>query len=95
MHDIDELKTCILAVERGMETVHDVVEKLFSLQKDTGTKVVGESLIGLEIAFCSSVLIPEGKVQVGDEMEQSACRRVVSRSSAISPKDSKREKAEG
>ncbi|KAG5632113.1 hypothetical protein H5410_003830 [Solanum commersonii] len=37
--EIDELKTCILAVERGMETVHDVVEKLFSLQKDTGTEV--------------------------------------------------------
>ncbi|KAG5631402.1 hypothetical protein H5410_003119 [Solanum commersonii] len=44
---------------------------------------VGESPIGLEIPFCSNVLIPEGKDQVGDEMEQSACRRAVPRSSTI------------
>uniref|UniRef100_M1DZ42 Integrase core domain containing protein n=1 Tax=Solanum tuberosum TaxID=4113 RepID=M1DZ42_SOLTU len=37
----------------------------------------------------------QGKGQVGDEMEQSARRRSVPRSSTISPKDSKREKAEG
>ncbi|KAG5631656.1 hypothetical protein H5410_003373 [Solanum commersonii] len=56
---------------------------------------VGESSIGLEIAFCSSVLSPEGKDQDGDEMEHSACRRVVSRSCTISPNDSKREEVEG
>ncbi|KAG5631403.1 hypothetical protein H5410_003120 [Solanum commersonii] len=39
--------------------------------------LVGESPIGLKITFCSSVLSPEGKDQVGDEMEQSACHRAV------------------
>lgn len=33
------------------------------------TSLVGESPIDLEIAFCSSVLSPKGKGQVGDEME--------------------------
>uniref|UniRef100_M1DLF5 Uncharacterized protein n=1 Tax=Solanum tuberosum TaxID=4113 RepID=M1DLF5_SOLTU len=51
--------------------------------------------MGLEIAFCSSVLIPEGKGQVGDEMEQSALCRSVSRRSTISPNHSKCEEAEG
>uniref|UniRef100_M1DF02 Integrase core domain containing protein n=1 Tax=Solanum tuberosum TaxID=4113 RepID=M1DF02_SOLTU len=37
---------------------------------------VGESPIGQEITFCSSVLSPEWKDQVVDEMEQSACCRV-------------------
>ncbi|KAG5571669.1 hypothetical protein H5410_061435, partial [Solanum commersonii] len=50
---------------------------------------VGESSISLEITFCSSVLSPKGKDQVGDEMKQSACRRVVPQSSTISPNDSK------
>ncbi|KAG5586043.1 hypothetical protein H5410_046477 [Solanum commersonii] len=31
--------------------------------------------MGLEITFCSSALSPEGKGQVGNEMEQSARRR--------------------
>ncbi|KAG5570809.1 hypothetical protein H5410_060575, partial [Solanum commersonii] len=35
---------------------------------------VGESPIGLILAFCSSVLSPEGKDQIGDEKEQSVCR---------------------
>uniref|UniRef100_M1DQ19 Uncharacterized protein n=1 Tax=Solanum tuberosum TaxID=4113 RepID=M1DQ19_SOLTU len=43
----------------------------------------------------NSVLISEGKDQVGDEREQSARRRTVLRSSTISPNDSKREYAEG
>ncbi|WMV18448.1 hypothetical protein MTR67_011833 [Solanum verrucosum] len=43
----------------------------------------------------SSRLCPEGKDQVGDEREQSAHRRIVSRSSTISSNDSKREEAEG
>ncbi|KAG5586085.1 hypothetical protein H5410_046519 [Solanum commersonii] len=55
----------------------------------------GESPIGLEIAFCSSALSPEGKGQVSDIMEQSACRRVVPQSSTISPNDSKCEEAKG
>uniref|UniRef100_M1DVG1 Uncharacterized protein n=1 Tax=Solanum tuberosum TaxID=4113 RepID=M1DVG1_SOLTU len=37
------------------------------------------------------VLSPEGKGQVGDEMEQSVCCRSVPQSSTISPNDSKRE----
>ncbi|KAG5595558.1 hypothetical protein H5410_036790 [Solanum commersonii] len=45
--------------------------------------------MGLKIAFCFSVLCPKGKGQVGDEMEQSAHRRSVLRSSTISPNDSK------
>ncbi|KAG5630661.1 hypothetical protein H5410_002378, partial [Solanum commersonii] len=56
---------------------------------------IGESLIGLKIAFCSSVLSPERKDQVGDEMELMACRQVVPRSSTISPNNSKCKKAEG
>ncbi|KAG5571672.1 hypothetical protein H5410_061438 [Solanum commersonii] len=55
---------------------------------------VGESSISLEITFCSSVLSPKGKDQVGDEMKQSACRRVVPQSSTISPNDSKCKEAE-
>uniref|UniRef100_M1DNG7 Uncharacterized protein n=1 Tax=Solanum tuberosum TaxID=4113 RepID=M1DNG7_SOLTU len=35
---------------------------------------VDESWIGLEIAFCSNAMSPEGKGQVGDEMEQSCFR---------------------
>ncbi|WMV08197.1 hypothetical protein MTR67_001582 [Solanum verrucosum] len=42
-----------------------------------------------------SVLSPEGKNQVGDEKEQSACCRTVPRSSTISLNDSERENAEG
>ncbi|KAG5581768.1 hypothetical protein H5410_052395 [Solanum commersonii] len=56
---------------------------------------VSESSIGLEIAFCFSTLSPEGKGQVGNEMEQSACRRTLSRCSTISPDDSKCEEAKG
>ncbi|KAG5590264.1 hypothetical protein H5410_040778 [Solanum commersonii] len=56
---------------------------------------VGELPMGLEITFCSSVLSPEGKGQVDDEIEQLARRRPVSRSSIISPNDLKREEAEG
>lgn len=37
--DSDELKTRILAVERGLKTLHDAVEKVFRLQKDTSTDV--------------------------------------------------------
>uniref|UniRef100_M1DYH5 Uncharacterized protein n=1 Tax=Solanum tuberosum TaxID=4113 RepID=M1DYH5_SOLTU len=39
----DELKTCILAVERRRETLHDVVKKVFQLQKDTSTDVGKET----------------------------------------------------
>ena len=46
-------------------------------------------------AFCSSVLSPEGKDQVGDEKEHSACRWTVPRGSTISPNDSEREDDEG
>ncbi|KAG5619518.1 hypothetical protein H5410_004736 [Solanum commersonii] len=53
--------------------------------------LVSEWPIDLEIAFCSIVLIPKWKDQVGDEM----VRRVVSRSSTISPNDSKRKEAKG
>ncbi|KAG5585284.1 hypothetical protein H5410_045718 [Solanum commersonii] len=54
---------------------------------------VGESSIGLEITFSSSVLSLEGKDQVADEMEQSACRRVVPQSNTILPSDPKCEEA--
>ncbi|KAG5580798.1 hypothetical protein H5410_051425 [Solanum commersonii] len=39
---------------------------------------VGESSIGLEIAFYSSALSPKGIGQVGDEMEQLTCHQTVS-----------------
>uniref|UniRef100_M1D8G7 Uncharacterized protein n=1 Tax=Solanum tuberosum TaxID=4113 RepID=M1D8G7_SOLTU len=42
-----------------------------------------------------SVLSPEGKDQISGEMEQSACRRAVPRSSTILPNDQRREDAEG
>uniref|UniRef100_M1D9P8 Uncharacterized protein n=1 Tax=Solanum tuberosum TaxID=4113 RepID=M1D9P8_SOLTU len=35
----DELKTRLLGVEHGFETLHDVVEKVFRLQKDTTTDI--------------------------------------------------------
>ncbi|KAG5571380.1 hypothetical protein H5410_061146 [Solanum commersonii] len=56
---------------------------------------IGESSIGLKIAFCSSSLSLEGKGQVGDEMKQSAYRRTVLRSNTISPNDSKCKEAKG
>ncbi|KAG5619750.1 hypothetical protein H5410_004968 [Solanum commersonii] len=49
---------------------------------------------GLNLAQSSSVLSPKGKDQVGDEREQSACRRTVPRSSTISPNDPEHEDAE-
>ncbi|KAH0712306.1 hypothetical protein KY289_008265 [Solanum tuberosum] len=39
LQDNDELKTRLLGVERGLETLHDAVEKVFRLQKDTTTDV--------------------------------------------------------
>uniref|UniRef100_M1CPC3 Uncharacterized protein n=1 Tax=Solanum tuberosum TaxID=4113 RepID=M1CPC3_SOLTU len=42
-----------------------------------------------------SVLSPEGKDQVGGEREQSAYRRIVSRSSTMSPNDTENDDAEG
>ncbi|KAL3337797.1 hypothetical protein AABB24_030100 [Solanum stoloniferum] len=39
MQENDELKTWLLAVERGLKTLHDAVEKVFHLQKDTSTDV--------------------------------------------------------
>ncbi|KAG5584630.1 hypothetical protein H5410_045064 [Solanum commersonii] len=47
------------------------------------------------LAFCSSVLIPEGKYKVGDEKEQSTRRRTVLRCSTIPPNDPECEDAEG
>ncbi|KAG5631147.1 hypothetical protein H5410_002864 [Solanum commersonii] len=38
---------------------------------------------------------PDEKDQVGNEIKQSTCRRVVPQSSTISPNDSKRKDAEG
>uniref|UniRef100_M1DCX1 Uncharacterized protein n=1 Tax=Solanum tuberosum TaxID=4113 RepID=M1DCX1_SOLTU len=45
--------------------------------------------------YRTCVLSPEGKGQVGDEMEQSVCCRAVLRSSTITSNDSKCEEAEG
>ncbi|KAH0712494.1 hypothetical protein KY289_008453 [Solanum tuberosum] len=39
VQDNDELKTRLLGVERGLETLHDAIEKVFRLQKDTTTDV--------------------------------------------------------
>jgi len=39
LQDSDELKTHILVVERGLETLHDAVENVFRLQKETSTDV--------------------------------------------------------
>ncbi|KAH0652789.1 hypothetical protein KY289_030467 [Solanum tuberosum] len=39
LQDTEELKTRILVVECGLETLHDVVEKVFRLQMDTSTDV--------------------------------------------------------
>uniref|UniRef100_M1DGP1 Uncharacterized protein n=1 Tax=Solanum tuberosum TaxID=4113 RepID=M1DGP1_SOLTU len=39
LKDTDELKNHILVVERGLESLQDVVEKLFRIQKDTSTYV--------------------------------------------------------
>ncbi|KAG5584875.1 hypothetical protein H5410_045309, partial [Solanum commersonii] len=71
---------------------------IWSLRQSTDTtwqegtrrssSLVGESSIGLEIVFYSSVLSLEGKDQVGEEMKQSTCHRVVSRSCTILPNDS-------
>ncbi|KAG5595589.1 hypothetical protein H5410_036821, partial [Solanum commersonii] len=47
------------------------------------------------LAFCSSVLSHERKDQVGDEMEQSACRRAVLRGSTLSSNDPGRRDVEG
>lgn len=33
LKDAKELKTCLVVVERGLETLHDVVEKVFRLEK--------------------------------------------------------------
>uniref|UniRef100_M1DU89 Uncharacterized protein n=1 Tax=Solanum tuberosum TaxID=4113 RepID=M1DU89_SOLTU len=38
LQDFDELKTLILVVESGLETLQDAVEKVFRLEKDTSTK---------------------------------------------------------
>uniref|UniRef100_M1DER3 Polyprotein protein n=1 Tax=Solanum tuberosum TaxID=4113 RepID=M1DER3_SOLTU len=43
----------------------------------------------------SGVLSPEGKDQVGREREQSAYRRIVPRSSTMSPNETDRDNAEG
>ncbi|KAG5619729.1 hypothetical protein H5410_004947 [Solanum commersonii] len=43
----------------------------------------------------SNVLSPDGKDQVGDENEQSVCRRIVSRSSTKLPNDLEREDTKG
>ena len=50
---------------------------------------------GSYFTFCSSVLSPEGKDQVGEKREQSAHCWEVSRSSTMSPNDPKRDDAEG
>uniref|UniRef100_M1DIP2 Integrase core domain containing protein n=1 Tax=Solanum tuberosum TaxID=4113 RepID=M1DIP2_SOLTU len=49
---------------------------------------------GSYFAFCSSVLSPEGKDQVGGQREQSMHRREVSRSSTMSPNDPEHGKVE-
>ncbi|KAH0773405.1 hypothetical protein KY290_010542 [Solanum tuberosum] len=46
LQDFDEVKTRIMVVERGLETLHDVVEKVFRLQKDTST-VIGKLRIAM------------------------------------------------
>ncbi|KAG5607030.1 hypothetical protein H5410_028522 [Solanum commersonii] len=44
LQDFNELKTRIIAIERGLETLHDAVEKVFQLQKDTSTYKQVDSL---------------------------------------------------
>ncbi|KAG5586670.1 hypothetical protein H5410_047104, partial [Solanum commersonii] len=39
MQDNDELKTMLFGVERGLETLHDAIEKVFRLQKNITTDV--------------------------------------------------------
>ncbi|WMV47172.1 hypothetical protein MTR67_040557, partial [Solanum verrucosum] len=46
-------------------------------------------------AFCSSVLSPEGKDQVGGKREQSVYRQKVPRSSTMFPNDLEHDDAEG
>ncbi|KAG5610956.1 hypothetical protein H5410_022237 [Solanum commersonii] len=55
----------------------------------------GELPKGLILAFCSSVLRPEGNDQIGGEKEQSVCRRVVSQNNTMSPNDPKHDDVEG
>uniref|UniRef100_M1CDW3 Polyprotein protein n=1 Tax=Solanum tuberosum TaxID=4113 RepID=M1CDW3_SOLTU len=50
---------------------------------------------GFYFAFCSIVLSPEGKDQVGEKRDQSADRREVPRSSTMSPNDLEHRDAEG
>ncbi|WMV30642.1 hypothetical protein MTR67_024027 [Solanum verrucosum] len=50
---------------------------------------------GSYFVFCSIVLSPEGKDQVGGKREQSAHRREVSRSNTMSPNDPEHDDAEG
>ncbi|KAG5606433.1 hypothetical protein H5410_027925 [Solanum commersonii] len=54
LQDFDELKTRILVVESGLETLQDAVEKVLRLEKDTSTKV-GSALIPLEFRGEQSV----------------------------------------
>ncbi|KAH0755142.1 hypothetical protein KY290_025412 [Solanum tuberosum] len=39
LQDSNELKTRIIAIKRGLETLYDAVEKVFRLQKDTSTNI--------------------------------------------------------
>uniref|UniRef100_M1DTP6 Uncharacterized protein n=1 Tax=Solanum tuberosum TaxID=4113 RepID=M1DTP6_SOLTU len=50
---------------------------------------------GSYFAFCSSVLSPEGKDQVGRKKEQSANCQEAPRSSTMSPNDPEHDDAEG
>ncbi|KAG5595927.1 hypothetical protein H5410_037159 [Solanum commersonii] len=57
MQDNDELKTRILEVEHGLETLHDAVEMVFRLQKDTSSDVgkLHIAMIGIKHEGISTV----------------------------------------
>ncbi|KAG5590413.1 hypothetical protein H5410_040927 [Solanum commersonii] len=64
--------------ESNRNAARDLIDKCGNLIRVIDVQLdelkIGESPIGLQIAFSSSVLCPEGKDQVGNEMEQSTCR---------------------
>ncbi|KAG5580510.1 hypothetical protein H5410_051137 [Solanum commersonii] len=74
-----------------MDTADKDLTEIEAIMIDAAIKA---SIINTHFVVSTGVS-PSGKYLVDDEMEQSAYRLVVPRSSTISPNDSKREEDEG
>ncbi|KAG5595591.1 hypothetical protein H5410_036823 [Solanum commersonii] len=81
----------IWSLRQGIETTWQKGTKRLKRRRKKSLRIAE----GLNLAQSSSVLSPKGKDQVGNEKEQLACHRTVSRSSTISPNDPEREDVEG